>query len=135
SSLLSTVGIGLVNFTFTLLALNFIDKVGRRKLMLIGSCGLIASLSLVSLSFYLGHTQGFMITFYLMLYIAFFAFSQGAVICVFISEIFPNEVRGKCLTVCSLTHWVKAVSITFCSPALIEYLHGVDSFLILAGFR
>lgn len=134
SSLLSTVGIGLVNFTFTLLALSFIDKVGRRKLMLIGSFGLIASLSLVSLSFYLGHTQGFMITFYLMLYIAFFAFSQGAVIWVFISEIFPNEVRAKGQTLGSLTHWVMAAIITFCFPALTEFLGGANTFLIFAGF-
>lgn len=134
SSLLSTVGVGLVNFIFTLLAINFIDRIGRRKLMLVGSVGLIISLALVSFAFLSGHTEGLSITFYLMLYIAFFAFSQGAVIWVFIAEIFPNEVRAKGQTIGSLTHWVMAAVITFCFPALTEFLGGGYTFLIFAGF-
>lgn len=134
SSLLSTVGIGLVNFTFTLIAINFIDKVGRRKLMLIGSFGLIAALSLVSYSFYSAAPNGLAITVYLMIYIAFFAFSQGAVIWVFISEIFPNEVRAKGQTLGSLTHWVMAAVITFCFPMFSEWLGGGSTFLIFAAF-
>lgn len=134
SSLLSSVGIGLVNFTFTLIAINFIDKVGRRKLMIIGSLGLISSLSLVSYAFFSGHTEGFAVTLYLMLYIAFFAFSQGAVIWVFISEIFPNDVRAKGQTLGSLTHWVMAAIITFSFPALTEMLGGGVTFLIFAIF-
>jgi len=133
SSLLSTVGVGLVNFAFTLIAINFIDKVGRRKLMLIGTIGLIASLSLVSYAFFSGHTEGLAVTLYLMFFIAFFAFSQGAVIWVFISEIFPNEVRAKGQTLGSLTHWVMAAIITFSFPALTEFLGGGYTFLIFAG--
>ncbi|MGE8429273.1 MAG: sugar porter family MFS transporter [Sphingobacterium sp.] len=134
SSLLSTVGIGVVNFIFTLLAINFIDKVGRRKLMLVGSIGLIVSLALVSHAFYTNQTTGFAITIYLMSFIAFFAFSQGAVIWVFISEIFPNDVRAKGQTFGSLTHWVMAAIITFCFPALTEILGGGGTFLIFALF-
>jgi len=134
SSLLSTVGIGVVNFIFTLLAINFIDKVGRRKLMLVGSVGLIISLALVSHAFYTNQTTGFAITIYLMSFIAFFAFSQGAVIWVFISEIFPNDVRAKGQTFGSLTHWVMAAIITFCFPALTEILGGGGTFLIFALF-
>ncbi|WP_028069778.1 sugar porter family MFS transporter [Sphingobacterium thalpophilum] len=133
-SLLSTVGIGLINFIFTLVAINFIDKVGRRKLMLIGSVGLIVSLALVSQAFYTGQTTGFAITIYLMSFIAFFAFSQGAVIWVFISEIFPNDVRAKGQTFGSLTHWVMAAIITFCFPALTELLGGGGTFLVFAVF-
>jgi len=133
-SLLSTVGIGLVNFTFTLIAINVIDKVGRRKLMLIGSFGLIAALALVSLSFYAENPNGLAITAYLMIYIAFFAFSQGAVIWVFIAEIFPNEVRAKGQTLGSLTHWVMAAIITFFFPMLSERLGGGNTFLIFVGF-
>ncbi len=133
-SLLSTVGIGLINFIFTLVAINFIDKVGRRKLMLIGSVGLIASLALVSQAFYTGQTTGFAITIYLMSFIAFFAFSQGAVIWVFISEIFPNDVRAKGQTFGSLTHWVMAAIITFCFPALTELLGGGGTFLVFTVF-
>lgn len=134
SSLLSTVGVGLVNFIFTLIAINFIDRVGRRKLMFIGSVGLILSLSLVSHAFFSGNVEGIKVTIYLMLFIAFFAFSQGAVIWVFISEIFPNDVRAKGQTLGSLTHWVMAAVITFCFPALTELLGGGYTFLIFAGF-
>ncbi|WP_039053074.1 sugar porter family MFS transporter [Sphingobacterium sp. T2] len=133
SSLLSTVGIGLVNFIFTLIAINFIDKVGRRKLMFIGSIGLIVSLSLVSYAFFSGNTEGIAVTLYLMVFIAFFAFSQGAVIWVFISEIFPNDVRAKGQTLGSLTHWVMAAIITFSFPALTELLGGAYTFMIFAG--
>ncbi|SEL39347.1 sugar porter family MFS transporter [Parapedobacter koreensis] len=133
-SLLSTVGVGLVNFTFTLVAINFIDKVGRRTLMFIGSIGLIVALALVSYAFYSEAPDGLAITAYLMVYIAFFAFSQGAVIWVFISEIFPNEVRAKGQTLGSLTHWVMAAIITFFFPMLSEQLGGGSTFLIFAGF-
>jgi len=133
SSLLSTVGIGLVNFIFTLAAINVIDRFGRRKLMLIGSVGLIASLSLVSYAFFSGHTEGLAVTVYLTIFIAFFAFSQGAVIWVFISEIFPNEVRAKGQTLGSLTHWVMAAIITFSFPAMTGFLGGGYTFLLFAG--
>src|SRR5690606_20324330 len=133
SYLLSTIGKGVENFMFTLIAINFIDKVGRRKLMLIGLIGLIVALSLVSYAFFSGNTEGFAVTLYLMLFIAFFAFSQGAVIWVFISEIFPNEVRAKGQTLGSLTHWVMAAIITFSFPALTEFLGGGYTFLIFAG--
>ncbi|KAA8480162.1 sugar porter (SP) family MFS transporter [Arcticibacter tournemirensis] len=132
TSLLSTVGIGLVNFTFTLIAIGFIDKIGRRTLMLIGSFGLIASLSMVSFTFYSGHFNGFLITFYLMIYVAFFAFSQGAVIWVFISEIFPNEVRAKGQTLGSFTHWVMAAAIAFSFPYFAEKLGGGNTFLFFS---
>ncbi|RVU00423.1 MFS transporter [Mucilaginibacter limnophilus] len=128
SSLLSTVGVGLINFIFTLIAINFIDKVGRRVLMFIGSVGLISSLFLVAYTFYTGQFNGFSIPIYMMIFIAFFAFSQGAVIWVFISEIFPNEVRAKGQTLGSSTHWVMAALIAFCFPYLAERLGGATTF-------
>lgn len=132
SSLLSTVGIGAVNLIFTLLAVNFIDKIGRRKLMLIGSFGLIITLGLVAFNFYSHNTGGILITVYLLVYIAFFAFSQGAVIWVFISEIFPNQVRAKGQTLGSFTHWVMAAIIAFSFPALTEKLGGGNTFLFFS---
>jgi len=128
SSLLSTVGIGLINFLFTLIAINFIDRVGRRVLMLIGSVGLICSLFLVAFTFYSGHMSGVAIPVYMMLFIAFFAFSQGAVIWVFISEIFPNQVRAKGQTLGSSTHWIMAALIAFGFPYLAENLGGAITF-------
>jgi sugar porter (SP) family MFS transporter len=132
SSLLSTVGIGAVNLIFTLVAVNFIDKIGRRKLMLIGSFGLIATLGLVAFNFYSHNSGGILITVYLLLYIAFFAFSQGAVIWVFISEIFPNQVRAKGQTLGSFTHWFMAAVIAFSFPSLTEKLGGGNTFLFFS---
>lgn len=93
SSLLSTVGIGMINFLFTLFAINIIDRVGRKLLMLVGSIGLIASLFMVAFTFYTGQFEGFTIPLYVMVFIAFFAFSQGAVIWVFISKTFQIQSR------------------------------------------
>lgn len=132
SSLLSTVGIGLINFAFTLLAINFIDKAGRRLLMYIGTVGLIISLLLVSFTFYTGKFSGYAIPIYMMFFIAFFAFSQGAVIWVFISEIFPNQIRAKGQTLGSSTHWIMAALIAFSFPYFSEKLGGGTTFLFFA---
>jgi sugar porter (SP) family MFS transporter len=128
-SLRSTFFLGCVNLFFTMIAIFFIDSMGRRKLMLIGSIGLILTLGLVSYSFYTKSFSGYYVTFYLLFYIAFFAFSQGAVIWVFISEIFPNQVRAKGQTLGSFTHWVMAALIAFSFPYFAEKLGGGNTFL------
>ncbi|MDE3212595.1 MAG: sugar porter family MFS transporter, partial [Bacteroidota bacterium] len=133
SSLLSTVGIGLVNFIFTLLAIRFIDNIGRRTLMYIGSFGLIASLALVSRAFFIQDFSDFTVIISLLLFIAFFAFSQGAVIWVFMSEIFPNQVRAKGQTLGSVTHWSMAAIITFIFPVVSQRLGGGVTFLFFCG--
>ncbi len=130
SALLSTAGIGIVNFIFTLLAMRVIDKFGRRTLMLIGSIGLIITLGLVSRAFYTESFGG--VPVFLFVYIAFFAFSQGAVIWVFISEVFPNEVRAGGQSLGSFTHWFMAALIAFSFPAIAENLGGGTTFLIFA---
>jgi sugar porter (SP) family MFS transporter len=129
SSLLSTAGLGLVNFVFTLVAMNFIDRIGRRTLMLIGSFGLIFTLAMVAYSFYAAQFNGWAVPLFLFIYIGFFAFSQGAVIWVFISEIFPNPVRAKGQTLGSTTHWVMAAIIAFSFPYLAEKAGGGNTFL------
>jgi len=130
SALLSSAGIGLVNFLFTLLAMNVIDRFGRRTLMLIGSVGLIITLGLVARSFYMKEFNGIEVPVYLFVYIAFFAFSQGAVIWVFISEIFPNQVRASGQALGSFTHWIMAAIIAFSFPYVSETLGGGNTFLI-----
>ncbi|HEY6901168.1 MAG TPA: sugar porter family MFS transporter [Puia sp.] len=129
SALLSTAGLGAVNFAFTLLAMNFIDRIGRRTLMLIGSFGLIFTLAMVAWSFYAEHFNSWAVPLFLFIYIAFFAFSQGAVIWVFISEIFPNSVRAKGQTLGSATHWIMAAIIAFSFPWLAEKAGGGNTFL------
>ena len=108
AALLSTAGIGVVMLLFTLLGLGIIDRFGRRKLMLVGSFGLIFTLGLVARFFYTESTEGIMVAIFLFVYIAFFSFSQGAVIWVFISEIFPNKVRAGGMALGSFTHWFMA---------------------------
>ena len=132
SSLLSTVGLGIINFTFTLLAMNFIDRIGRRTLMLIGSVGLILTLGMVSYSFYAVSFNGWAVPVFLFIDIAFFAFSQGSVIWVFISEIFPNQVRAKGQTLGSATHWIMAALIAFSFPYLAEKAGGGNTFLFFS---
>jgi sugar porter (SP) family MFS transporter len=132
SSLLSTVGLGVINFIFTLIAMNFIDRIGRRTLMLIGSVGLILTLSLVSWAFYGQKFNGLEVPVFLFIYIAFFAFSQGAVIWVFISEIFPTSVRAKGQTLGSTTHWLMAALIAFSFPWLAEKAGGGNTFLFFS---
>jgi sugar porter (SP) family MFS transporter len=133
AALLSSAGVGAVNFCFTLLAVNIIDRFGRRKLMLIGSVGLIATLGLVAQAFYRQQFGGILVPVLLFAYIAFFAFSQGAVIWVFISEIFPSAVRAKGQALGSSTHWVLAAIITFIFPALTEKLGGGNTFAFFCG--
>lgn len=122
SSLLSSVAIGTVNFLFTFFALNLIDKFGRRKLMLVGTVGLIITLGAVAYLFLNKTSNPTSIVVLLLAYIGFFAMSQGACIWVFISEIFPNTVRAKGQTLGSLTHWVMATIITFIFPVISENL-------------
>ncbi len=114
AALLSSAGIGAVNFAFTFLAINLIDRYGRRTLMWIGTVVLILTLSLVSYSFF---TQQFkFVPVYLFTYVGFFGLSQGAVIWVFISEIFPNKVRASGQALGSFTHWLFAALITNIFP-------------------
>jgi sugar porter (SP) family MFS transporter len=111
TALLSTTGIGAVNLLFTMLGLYLIDRAGRKQLMIYGSIGYITSLAAVSWAFYSG-AQGTLVMIFLFAFIASHAIGQGAVIWVFISEIFPNHVRANGQALGSGTHWVFAALIT-----------------------
>ena len=100
-------------------ALTVIDHFGRRKLMLVGSIGYIVSLSAAAYSFYTG-TGGWMLLSSFLVFIASHAFGQGAVIWVFISEIFPNRVRAKGQALGSSTHWIMAAAISWTFPMIAE---------------
>lgn len=115
SSLLSSAGVGIVNLIFTMLGLYLIDKAGRRFLMLLGSVGYIISLSVVAYAFYAG-IGGITVVFFVFLFIASHAIGQGAVIWVFISEVFPNAMRAKGQSLGASTHWVFAALIALLMP-------------------
>ena len=111
SALLSSVGIGVVNVIFTGLGMYLIDRVGRRRLMYIGTFGYLVSLSAIAYAFYSGELGGAAVPVWTFVFIASHAIGQGAVIWVFISEIFTNEVRGLGASLGSTSHWIFAAII------------------------
>lgn len=117
ASFLSSIGIGLINLIFTLIGISLIDKFGRRTLMYFGSVGYIISLGLVTLAFIL-KWQGMFVPIFFFLFIAAHAIGQGAVIWVFISELFPNKLRASGQSFGSSVHWVLAALI----PAFVPFL-------------
>jgi len=118
-SLFSSISIGIVNLTFTLLGVVLIDRLGRKQLMYIGSIGYIISLAMVAYGFYSDASAMFKLTF-ILTFIASHAIGQGAVIWVFISEIFPNNVRANGQAFGSGVHWVFAALITLFGPVVID---------------
>jgi len=102
---LQAVAIGATNLIFTMLAMSIIDRVGRRTLLAIGSVGTAAALAGVAVVFWTGRNEG-LLAWLLIGFIASFAFSQGAVIWVYLSEVFPTAVRAKGQSLGSSTHWV-----------------------------
>jgi MFS transporter, sugar porter (SP) family len=134
-SYLQPVYIGGANLLFTLLAMTVIDKFGRKTLLLIGCVGLIVFLGLTAYAFSPGGHLGSNVLIYLLGYIAFFAFSQGAVIWVFISEIFPNSVRSQGGSLGSFTHWIMAAIISWTFPVIVQgnKYGGYYSFLFYTG--
>jgi len=125
SALLSSVGIGVVNLVFTMAGLALIDRVGRRFLMIIGSFGYIISLTMVAVAFFTGAaSNGYLVPVLLFVFIASHAIGQGAVIWVFISEIFPNNVRSWGNSLGCGTHWVFAAVIAGAFPFFAGKLGG-----------
>ena len=132
---LMSVAVGIMNLIATMAALTVIDKIGRRSLMIVGSIGYLLSLGFLTgvMFMYEGHfdsTSSMLVLVGLLLFIAAHAFGQGSVIWVFISEIFPNKVRGTGQSFGSLTHWVFAAVTTYAFPTIIGKLGGGFAFLI-----
>lgn len=123
SALLQAVAVGGTNLLFTMLAMAVIDLFGRRNLMLAGSVGYIVSLGSTAAAFYTYGTHfdragGIWVLASLLVFIASHAFGQGAVIWVFISEIFPNRVRARGQALGSFTHWFMAAAISWTFPMI-----------------
>jgi sugar porter (SP) family MFS transporter len=123
-SLANSIAIGGTNLVFTFVGLYLIDRLGRKTLLIIGSLGYIVSLTMVALAFKTGASSIFLMTFLLM-FIASHAIGQGAVIWVFIAEIFPNKVRALGQSFGASTHWVCAAIITLITPVFLNKEHGI----------
>jgi len=128
---LGSIGLGITNFVFTLLGMFLIDRLGRKQLLYIGSVGYIVSLSIVSLCFY-NDWSGMIVPISLFAFIASHAIGQGAVIWVFISEIFPNHLRSSGQAFGSSVHWVLAAIIPSLVPILFNSIGAVTVFAIFA---
>jgi MFS transporter, SP family, xylose:H+ symportor len=124
SALLQSVAVGGTNLVFTVLALFFIDRFGRKPLLYVGSIVCAATLLLVGWQLERAAPDGTLILAGLLGFIAAFAVSQGAVIWVFISEVFPGAVRGKGQALGSTTHWVMAAAITWLFPVVASAVGG-----------
>ncbi len=131
TALLSSIGIGVTNMLFTLIGITLIDRLGRKQLMYIGSIGYIISLSLVSAAFFFSW-EGSVVPILLFLFIAAHAIGQGTVIWVFISEIFPNHLRGSGQSFGSSVHWVLAAVVPSLVPILFSTIGAGMVFLFFA---
>lgn len=123
-SLFNSIAIGIVNLIFTLIGVRLIDKLGRRQLIIIGSIGYILSLIMVGVCFQFALSPSALIAF-ICLFVASHAIGQGAVIWVFIAEIFPNRVRSYGQSFGTGTHWVFAAIITMITPYFIDDRAGI----------
>lgn len=138
-SLFSSISIGAVNLVFTMLGMVLIDRLGRKSLLIYGSLGYILSLSMVAYAFYSGGSSLFLLTF-ICLFIASHAIGQGAIIWVYLSEIFPTDVRPFGQSLGSGTHWVFAALITLITPLFLDSENGIFKdnpwpiFAFFAGF-
>jgi sugar porter (SP) family MFS transporter len=121
---LQAVGIGATNLLFTIVAMSIIDKVGRKFLLLVGSVGTAVCLGGVAYIFSSAKHEGVLV-WLLVGFIAFFAFSQGAVIWVYLGEVFPNRVRARGQSLGSLTHWLMAALIAWTFPVLAKTSGGI----------
>lgn len=129
SALLQTALMGMVNLTFAVVSMFFVDKMGRKPLMVIGSIGMSIALTALALTFITGHAKGYFVLVCIMFYLAAFGFSLGPVVFVLISEIFPNRLRSYAVAISTFMLWAAnfVVSLTF--PYLLEHLKGY-SFVI-----
>lgn len=123
-SLFNSIALGGTNLVFTFVGLYFIDRIGRKTLLIIGSLGYILSLAMVAWAFYTGAGPAFLMTF-LLIFIAAHAIGQGAVIWVFISEIFPNNIRALGQSFGASVHWIFAALITLITPVFLDKDNGI----------
>jgi SP family xylose:H+ symportor-like MFS transporter len=133
ASMLQAVAVGVTNMVFTIIAMFFIDKLGRKTLLLVGAVGMCASLAGAGMH-YLNPNflTGAGVVVFIVGFIAFFAFSQGAVIWVFLAEIFPNKVRAKGQALGSFTHWIMNALIGLAFPVVLAKFGGAPIFMFFS---
>ena len=132
AALFQTSIIGLVNVTFTLLAMRLVDKVGRKVLLQYGALGMGICYIFIGLFYFLGMTEGIYLLFFFLLTTAFYATSLAPVVWVVISEIFPNIIRGLGMSAATVFLWIGTYVLTLTFPILMEAIQGSFTFWIYA---
>ena len=132
AALLQTTLIGVMNIVFTILAMQVIDKIGRKKLMLIGAAGMAVCYVAIGYLFMTGKTEGWLLLSLILTAIAFFAFGLGSTVWVILSEIFPNKIRGAAMSVATLSLWVACYLLTLTFPILVDMFSTAFTFWIYA---
>ncbi len=132
SALFNTMIMGLVNLTFTIISILLIERLGRKRLMIIGSAGMGLFLFAISTAYFTGYFTGYLVLLFIMGYLAFFALSLGPIIWVLIGEIFPNRLRSHAISLAVFCLWGANFVVSFTFPILLKWLHGGFTFLIYA---
>ncbi|MEO8720607.1 MAG: sugar porter family MFS transporter [Ginsengibacter sp.] len=122
SSLFQTIIIGVVNVASTFVAIGLVDKIGRRKLLLIGSVLMGLSLTAVGLCFHYQYFDNYLVLVFMLLYVASFGATMGAVVWVYLSEIFPNLIRSLALSIATLSLWLADFAVTLSFPIMTKHL-------------
>jgi SP family arabinose:H+ symporter-like MFS transporter len=130
SALIQTAILGGVLFLFTLVAIRWIDRWGRKPLMIWGTIGMAVSLTMVAIAYFLNKLQGYFILFFFLTYMASFAASIGPVTWVMVSEIFPNKIRSKAMSIAIVALWAANFLVTLTFPVILNRLGGGVAFLI-----
>lgn len=131
SAIFQTILIGVINLGFSLVAIYYIDKIGRKPLLIIGSSIMMVSLLTLSGAFYL-ELSSTIILISILIFIAAFASSWGPVVWVLIAELFPNNVRGKAMSVSIVFVWISCFFVSLFFPALLDAIGGSNTFLLMA---
>jgi len=121
SSMAQSIILGVTNLIFTLFAMSIIDKVGRKNLLLFGQMGMVIVLGLFGYGLLTGNIQGYWLVVLLVAYIGFFASSQGVVVWVLLSEMFPNVIRSRGASIGSFANWIVSASLNFLFPLAIGF--------------
>ena len=130
NALMQTVAVGTVNLIFTFVAIKYIDKFGRKPLLIAGASGMSVSLFVLAVAFYLHEFGGYLILAFVLIYIASFAMSLGPVTWVFIAEIYPNRIRSEAMSVAVVFLWAAVFLVSFTFPYMLNVFGGGTAFLV-----
>ncbi|SDD72503.1 sugar porter family MFS transporter [Niabella drilacis] len=122
SSLMQTIGIGVVNIIATFIAIGLVDKVGRKKLLVTGCLLMGLSMTGVGLCFYFNYFEHYLVLIFMFLYVASFGATLGAVVWVYLAEIFPNRIRSRALSIATLALWLADFAVTLTFPIMTQHL-------------